>query len=105
MGKKKKVPEKYKVWIDARKRFKLSHAQIQMARELGMNPKKLGQLNNHKQESWKAPLPVFIEELYRKSFGKDQPDTVKSIEEIYIEKEKKKQEKRERKKQLMDLIA
>ena len=41
MAKKNKIPEKFKVWIDARKKYHLSHAQIQMARELGMNPKKL----------------------------------------------------------------
>jgi len=40
MAKKKKIPEKLKIWIDARKQFQLSHEQIQMARELGMNPKK-----------------------------------------------------------------
>jgi hypothetical protein len=33
---------------DARRRFHLSH--VQMARELGMNPKKLGKLDNHDQE-------------------------------------------------------
>ena len=52
-----------------------------MARELGMNPKKLGKLNNHDQESWRAPLPQFIEHLYLKRFGKEQPDVVASIEE------------------------
>jgi hypothetical protein len=35
MAKKKKMPEKYQRWIDARKRYNLSHAHIQMARELG----------------------------------------------------------------------
>ena len=37
-------------WIDARRRFHLSHEHVQMARELGMNPKKLGKLDNHDQE-------------------------------------------------------
>ncbi len=41
-----------------------------MARELGMNPNMLGKLDNHKQEPWKAPLPVFIEDCYEKRFGK-----------------------------------
>lgn len=41
-----------------------------MARELGLNPKKLGQLDNHGQEPWKAPLAEFIERLYLKRFGK-----------------------------------
>ena len=62
MATKSKIPDKLQIWIDARKRFHLSHAQIQMARELGMNPKKFGSLANHKQEPWKAPLPIFIQE-------------------------------------------
>jgi hypothetical protein len=77
----KKPDTKMQAWIDARKRHHLSHAQVQMARELGMNPAKLGKLDNHKQEPWKLPLPQFIEELYLKQFGKSAPDTVMSIEE------------------------
>ncbi len=77
MAKKKKIPEKYKRWIDARKRYHLSHAHIQMARELGMNPRKFGSLANTKQEPWKLPLPDFIEELYFKHFKKNQPDNVR----------------------------
>jgi hypothetical protein len=52
-----------------------------MARELGMNPKKLGGLDNHRQEPWKQPLPDFIASLYAKRFGKDAPDIVRSIED------------------------
>jgi hypothetical protein len=52
-----------------------------MARELGMNPKKLGKLNNHDQEPWKAPLPQFIEHLYFKRYGRDRPEVVMTIEE------------------------
>jgi len=59
---KKRMPEKYLPWIEARKRFHLSDAHIQMARELGLNPKKFGGLANTKQEPWKLPLPEFIEE-------------------------------------------
>jgi hypothetical protein len=50
---KKPLPAKLQDWVDARKRHHLSHAHVQMARELGMNPKKLGKLGNHKQEPWK----------------------------------------------------
>jgi len=83
-------------WIDARRKFHLSHAQIQMARELGMNPRKLGGLANHRQEPWKAPLPAFIELLYQKRFGKVQPDRVLSIEDRVQEIAAKKAERRER---------
>jgi hypothetical protein len=76
---KNKIPEKYQRWIDARKRYHLPHAHIQMARELGLNPKKFGGLANTKQEPWKLPLPEYIEELYIKHFKKTRPENVRSI--------------------------
>ncbi len=88
MTKKKTIPTKYQIWIEARKKYHLSDAHIQMARELGMNPKKLGGLANHKQEPWKASLPDFIESIYFKRFGEMRPDVVKSIEQIVEEKKK-----------------
>jgi hypothetical protein len=99
MAKKAKISEKYEIWIDVRKRYHLSHAHIQMARELGMNPKRFGKKANYKQEPWKAPLPVFIEHLYLKRFGKTRPDEVKSVEQFFKAKEKKKAERRARKQQ------
>lgn len=86
----KKIPPKLQDWIDARKRHHLSHAQVQMARELGLNPKKLGKIDNYKQESWKASLPVFIEEIYAKRFAKLLSDDVMSVEQIFRAKEQKK---------------
>jgi hypothetical protein len=65
-----------------------------MARELGLNPRKFGGLANHKQEPWKAPLPVFIADLYRKRFGKDRPDDVRSLEEILADRKKRKAERK-----------
>ena len=76
------MPANLRPWADARRKFHLSHAHIQMARELGMNPKKLGKLDNHHQEPWKLPLPEFIAQLYAKRFGKERPDAVRTIEEI-----------------------
>jgi len=77
---KKKVPQKLQIWIEARNKYYLSDAQIQMARELGMNPKKFGKISNHEQELWKIPLPKFIEECYYKRYNKTVPDKVLSIE-------------------------
>jgi len=73
------MKDKKKKRIEAIKKFRLSDTHIQMARELGMNPKKFGSLANHKQERWKAPLPEFIEDLYFKRFKKDKPDVVKKL--------------------------
>ena len=78
---KMKIPQNLQDWIAARKRHNLSHAHVQMARELGMNPSKLGKLDNHRQEPWKAPLPLFIERLYLERFGRERPEMVMSIEE------------------------
>jgi hypothetical protein len=63
-----------------------------MARELGMNPSRLGKLDNHDQESWKLPLRQYIEHLYFNRFGKERPDVVLSVQEkIRRDKEKKPQ--------------
>ena len=81
MAKKTKLDPKLQAWVDARQRHHLSHAHVQMARELGMNPAKLGGKDNHRQEPWKLPLPEFIEQLYEKRFGKTRPDVVVTVEE------------------------
>ena len=96
MSKKNKMPDNYQIWIDVRKRYCLSNAHIQMARELGMNPKKFGKIANEKQEPWKAPLPAIIEHIYLKRFGRDRPADVKSVEEVFKAKEKKKNNERKK---------
>lgn len=94
---KTRVPDALRIWIEARHRYNLTHAQVQMARDLGMNPKKFGSLANHRQEPWKLPLPQFIESLYLERFHKALPDTVISVEERAREMARKKAERRERK--------
>ena len=36
-------------WLVAQKRHRLSDRQVQMARELGLNPDKLGKIDNHRR--------------------------------------------------------
>jgi hypothetical protein len=88
------IPANLQPWIDARRKFHLSHEHVQMARELGMNPKKLGKLDNHDQEPWKLPLSEFIGKLYFKRFGKGRPGAVRSIEEMAAAKRAKKRTKK-----------
>ena len=95
--KKTNISSKFQPWIDAQKRYHLSDMHIQMARELGLNPKKFGSIGNQKQEPWKDPLPVFIEKIYLKHFKKTQPDTVRPIKQIIQEKEQKKADNKARK--------
>jgi hypothetical protein len=73
------LSNKFQEWIEAKKKYRLSDVQIQMARELVMNPKKFGSLANNKQETWKAPLSDFIEDIYFKRFKKDRPDVITKL--------------------------
>ncbi len=86
---KKTTPAKLQIWIDVRKWYHLTHTQIQMARELGLNPKKFGGYANHRQQRWKRPLGEYIEELYFKQFKKNTPEQVIPIEELAQRKGKK----------------
>lgn len=84
-------------WLVAQKRHRLSDKQVQMARELGMNPDKLGKIDNHRQEAWKAPLPQFIEEIYFKRFKREEPETVKPLKQVMAEMEARKKQQKAKK--------
>ena len=60
-------------WAIAKTKYRLNARQIAMAKELGMNPKKLGKLVPNKSEQWKLPLGQFIEKCYKKRFGDKKP--------------------------------
>jgi hypothetical protein len=77
----KKAKQKLQAWSEARARHHLTDAQVRMARELGMNPARLRKVDHGDQERWKSPLPEFIEETYRKRFGKAPPEGVKAAAE------------------------
>ena len=87
------MPPRLSAWVTARKRHKLSHAHVQMARELGMNPKSLGKIDNHDQEPWKLPLRLLIEDLYLKRFDRERPERVLTDEQIAQEIERKEAER------------
>ena len=78
----KKSRARLDAWADAQKRFHLSDLHIQMARELGLNPKKFGGLANHRQEPWKHPLPEFIAKCYLKRFHRARPAKVVPLTEV-----------------------
>jgi hypothetical protein len=78
----KKPKARLDAWADAHKRFHLSDLHIQMARELGLHPKKFGGLATHRQEPWKLPLPAFIAECYCKRFHRERPAQVVPLAEV-----------------------
>jgi len=59
--------KKQAAWVEAKKKYGLSRAIVQMAIELGLNPNKLGKIADHKQEAGQEPLPKFTQTLFEKS--------------------------------------
>ena len=99
----KAIPQNLQPWFEARKRFNLSHATVQMARELGLNPKKFGSLADTKGSPWKAPLAEFIAECYYKAHKRRSPELVRSLEQIIKDNEDKKARRHERKAERAEL--
>jgi hypothetical protein len=58
-------------WTNAKTICRLTARQVEMARVLGMNPRKLPGLRPSPRERWKLPVGEFIEECYRKRLGVD----------------------------------
>ena len=83
-------------WIVAQRKHHLSDKHVQMARELGLNPDKLGKIDNHKQEPWKTPLKEFIEDIYLKQFKKPEPDNIRSLNQILQDEKRKKEENKKK---------
>ena len=93
----KRIPPKLQPWFDARKKLALSHATIQMARELGMNPKKLWRLVPNAQQKWKSSLPDFIADCYQKSHGRRRPENIRTLENMIDDELRRKHARREKK--------
>ena len=96
MSKKKhnRIPHKFLPWIAARKKYRLSNMHIQMARELGMNPKKFEGMAHTKGRPDKKPFPEFIASLYEQKFGRSEPEEVKSIEQMAAEHMQRREERK-----------
>ncbi|WP_368659420.1 hypothetical protein AB3Z07_12685 [Metabacillus halosaccharovorans] len=65
-----KTKNKTDAWKEAKKRCRLNEADIQMAKELGMTPKSLTKNIPSKDQQWKAPVKVWVRNMYEEKFGK-----------------------------------
>lgn len=52
-------------WMDAKKKCRLNTETVQMAKELGLNPKSLIKNIPNKSQSWKNPVYLWIREMYQ----------------------------------------
>ncbi|TEB11206.1 hypothetical protein Psfp_04003 [Pelotomaculum sp. FP] len=78
-------------WAEAKKKCRLNVETVRMAKEMGLNPRKLIENIPNKTQRWKAPVHEWIRELYeerqekakRKRLLKKEysPESVTSLEE------------------------
>lgn len=59
------------IWVEAKKRCRLNAATIQMAKEMGLNPKSLIKNIPNKNQQWKAPVHVWVQDMYEDKFGEN----------------------------------
>jgi hypothetical protein len=80
-------------WHEVKRLHRLNDAQVQMAREMKLNPKRLLRTG----KSVEPPLAQRIETLYFKHFGKSLPDSVVPLRHYLHEaRERERAEARER---------
>jgi len=94
MSKPKRIANKFLPWIEARKKHRLTHMQVHMARELGLNPRRMGGYAGRESEPGRLALGEFIEALYCKRFRKARPDVVQTIEQLAESHEEKRAERK-----------
>lgn len=51
-------------WAEAKKKCRLNEETVRMAKEMGLNPRSLIKNIPIKSQSWKAPVDVWIREMY-----------------------------------------
>lgn len=59
------------LWKEAKKLCRLNEEDIRKAKELGFSPKTLIKNIPNKKEQWKAPVKVWIRDLYNEKHGID----------------------------------
>lgn len=51
------------MWLDAKKKCRLSNEDIELAKRLGLNPRSLTKNIPSKSEPWKAPVSDWLHEI------------------------------------------
>lgn len=57
-------------WAEAKKKCRLNNETLQMAKEMGLNPRSLIKNIPNKSEQWKSPVSDWIQDMYEKRKAK-----------------------------------
>jgi len=93
------ISKKLRPWIEARKRHQLTDIQVQMARELALKPRKLGERAGRGSAFPGQSVSEWVEQQYRVRFGREAPEEVRSLEERAAAIKVRKEERQARRKQ------
>jgi len=58
------------LWLEVKRRCKLNDEEIQMAKEMGLNPKSLIKNIPNKNEQWKTSVKIWVRDMYEDRFGR-----------------------------------
>jgi hypothetical protein len=78
----KETADQLQLWVKVKRQCALTDAHVQMARELGMNPKRLIESESRAQVLMQIPLGQRIEDLYLKRFKKPLPAAVEPLRQL-----------------------
>lgn len=67
--KKKAKPAFDEDWAKAKVKCRINQKDIEMAKKLGIGPRSLMKNIPSPQQRWKAPVKIWIHDLYEKRFG------------------------------------
>lgn len=62
--------KKDRLWAEAKKKCRINKETVRMAKEMGLNPKSLIKNIPSKNQKWKAPVDVWIQEMYQERMDK-----------------------------------
>ncbi|TGE39434.1 hypothetical protein E4K67_07345 [Desulfosporosinus fructosivorans] len=57
-------------WAEAKKKCRLNDETLKMAREMGLNPRSLIKNIPSPSQQWKAPVSIWIREMYQERLEK-----------------------------------
>lgn len=58
------------LWAEAKRKCRLNTEEVQMEKEMGLNPRSLIKNIPAKNEQWKAPVKIWIKDMYAERFGR-----------------------------------
>ena len=78
----KETTDELQAWAKAKRQCGLSDAHVQMAREIGINPRRLTARSGTKPGPTRVPLAQRIEDLYLRRFKRTIPDPVVPLRQL-----------------------